>query len=773
MVRVLVLVLFACVCAATPAFAQQGSQQAPSNDLIDLLKSVHGTLVQDEDHIRLIAADPPTEGVELPIPRHNGLKLVADQIDIDLKTEHVVATGNVTFRTPEGSINAERIEFNIKDGTGTFHNAVGLMTFPNANRAEFGSQRPDVYFWGTLIEKRGPKKYVVTDGNFTTCVQPTPRWELSSDRFTINLDDYVIAKNTVLRVKNVPVLYLPMLYYPLHDEGRSTGFLMPKYGTSTFRGPSLSNAFFLTLGRSQDATFFHDWFTRAGTGAGTEYRYLSGVGSSGLVRFYRFNQKANTLEEDGVPVTLPDQTTYQIDAAVTQNLGHGLRGQANVEYFSDVATQQLYQQNTYQRSMSRRTISGGVTGSYGRATVGGYYSRSEQFSDTSNSTVYGSTPRATLNIAPSKLFGSPIYASLNTEYLFQPNRQLLNGDVIQGGDQSMARFDVAPELRVPLSRLTYLSVTTNAAYRSTYFSKSVDPTGAFVDESVTRQYMSVQTDVIGPVFSKIWDTPESGYSDRMKHVIEPTFSVEAISEIANNERVPRTDSSVFAVGGAVSFTYGITNRLIARTRGVDGARGTTRELLTVGVQQTYYTNPATSLFDTNYASYSSLQKPLDFSPIAVTARLSPTAVIDANARLEYDVAGAGLRILTMGSTLNTPTSSTSLSFSRQRFVAVDPATTPDEISSYLSASTSWRFDQGRSSAFYGLNWDIDAKYIYSQSIGASYMAQCCGVQADFQVVNFLPSTVSPIPSDKRLNFAFVLAGLGTFSNFFGLFGGQP
>jgi hypothetical protein len=206
--------------------------------------------------------------------------------------------------------------------------------------------------------------------------------------------------------------------------------------------------------------------------------------------------------------------------------------------------------------------------------------------------------------------------------------------------------------------------------------------------------------------------------------------------------------------------------VIARTRGIDGARGTTREVLTVGVQQTYYTNPATSLFDTNYVSYSSLQKALDLSPIALTARMSPTAAIDANARLEYDVAGAGLRILTMGGTWNTPTGSTSLGFSRQRFSAT-------EISSYLSASTSWRFDEGRSSAFYGLNWDIDARYIYSQSIGASYMAQCCGMQVDYQIVNFLPSTVSPIPSDRRLNFAFVLAGLGTFSNFFGLFGGQP
>ena len=107
-----------------------------------------------------------------------------------------------------------------------------------------------------------------------------------------------------------------------------------------------------------------------------------------------------------------------------------------------------------------------------------------------------------------------------------------------------------------------------------------------------------------------------------------------------------------------------------------------------------------------------------------------------------------------------------MSYSRQRF------TPESDVSSYLTGSSSWRFKEGRLTAFYGLSWDIDAKYIYSQSLGGAYMAQCCGVQVDFQTVNFLPSIGSPIPSDRRLNFSFVLAGLGTFSNFFGLFG-QP
>ena len=45
-----------------------------------------------------------------------------------------------------------------------------------------------------------------------------------------------------------------------------------------------------------------------------------------------------------------------------------------------------------------------------------------------------------------------------------------------------------------------------------------------------------------------------------------------------------------------------------------------------------------------------------------------------------------------------------------------------------------------------------------------------GLQFEFQNYNY-PSTYA-IPADRRFNFGFVLAGLGTFSNFFGAFGGQ-
>lgn len=752
---VVFLITASAVIAQEPAAAPPSGQESALSVLAAALEARSGIQRLGENRWRLI------ERVDIPIGA--GQQIFADDVELFLEEEMLVATGNVAFTTPDGRVSAERIEFDFTDGSAVFYDAVGIMSLgATANIAEFGNQDPDVYFWGRRIEKLSPKKYRITSGGFTACVQPTPRWEVSSKTITLNLDDYAVARNVVLRVKGVPLVYLPAIYYPLQEDQRSTGFLMPTYGTSTVRGGSLSNAFFWAIGRSQDATLFHDWFTRTGSGMGGEYRYVSGSQSSGIIRFYRFSQKETQLEGSTTP--LPAKTSYQVNAAINQDIGR-LKGQGTVEYFTDVETQQIYHQNPTMRTQSRRTVAGGLNGTFGPATLASYFLRSEQFTDSRNSTVYGSLPRATAIVTPTRLFGAPVYAGVTGEYVFIPSQRLLDGKVVS--DSTLGRFDLAPSLRAPLSRLSFLSVNTSAAYRQNYvWPRVTDPTAAPVLRGLTRQDFSLQTDIIGPVFSKIWDTPGSTYSERMKHVIEPAFSVNYVTEVNARTPLVTTPTAVQASKASTRFTYGLTNRLFARAPMVDGAGGGTREFLTIGVQQTYYTDPATSRTDSTYVSYSGRPRLVELSPIALTARFSPTAVLDANGRIEYDVSGNGFQVFSAGGTLAAGAKTANVSFSRQRFTPTGP------VSSYVSGATSLGFMQGRSSLLYTVNWDIDAQYIYSQSVGASYLAQCCGVQADFQIVNYPPSVRSAVPQDRRFNFAFVLAGLGTFSNFFGFFGGQ-
>jgi hypothetical protein len=267
------------------------------------------------------------------------------------------------------------------------------------------------------------------------------------------------------------------------------------------------------------------------------------------------------------------------------------------------------------------------------------------------------------------------------------------------------------------------------------------------------------------VFTKLWDTPGSGYSERMKHVIEPAFTIDYTTPINNYKRTPLlTDTSDFVVGGTSRFTYGLTNRLMYRGKTVDGVRGQTREFVTIGLQETYYSNSESSKYDTSYSSSNTSGKPVNLSPVSLTVRVSPSAKVDANTRVEYDVSGLGLAVLGVGSTVSAGLSSGSLQLSRQHL------TRTSQPNTYFSGSTSLHSPNGHFTGTYALSWDLTHSTIVTQNVMATYMAQCCGLQMEFQKFHLVSS--APIPSDRRFNVSFVLAGLGTFSNFFGAFGGN-
>jgi LPS-assembly protein len=539
---------------------------------------------------------------------------------------------------------------------------------------------------------------------------------------------------------------------------------MPTYGASTLRGQAISNAFFWAIERSQDATFFHDWFTRAGQGAGGEYRFVTGEQSAGNVRFYRFNQQQTTFTDDDVVTVLPSSTSYELSGTATHMFGRTVRARGRLDYFSDIVSQQLYNQDIYQASRRSRIIEGSLSATLGRISTSALYQRSEVFNNSIQSTVYGSTPRLTASIAPQAVRSSRVYASATGEYAYLPYRSYTREVVTL--DKSLGRVDASPTLRAPLSRLTFLSVNTSAAYRSTYFTKSTDSRGQIVDTPFLRQYLSLRSDLVGPVLTKIWDTPDSGLSERMKHVIEPTFTLDYTTPITEYRRAPvLSDVSDFIVGDSARLIYGVTNRLFLRRRPMGSVAAQTREFLTVGLQQTFYSNPEASRFDSTYASTLGQSLPTELSPLALTVRYSPAIGVDANGRVEYDVInGGGLKVLNTSATVSSGRSSATASYSRRSVVRGAP--TDD----YLSASTSLGFLEGRAKGTYALSWDIGRSTVVSQNLGGSYMAQCCGLQVEFQNFNYPEVPGFPIAADRRLNFSFVLAGLGTFSNFFGAFG---
>ncbi|MEO8679751.1 MAG: putative LPS assembly protein LptD [Vicinamibacterales bacterium] len=723
----------------------------------------------DADRVRLMR-EVEIEGE--PGSPNAGQKFFADDLDFNTRTGEMTARGNVVFSTPTSRISAESMVFNTHSKMGTFTMASGISQLgekSKPNLAMFGGVlEPDVYFYGDLIEKIGPDKYRITRGGFTTCVQPTPRWQIVANHATVNLHDYVVMRNAVVTVKDVPVFYLPMLYYPIQDDDRATGLLMPLYGASTYRGQSLSNAFFWAVNRSQDVTLMHDWFFSRGIGMGSEYRYALSPQAQGNFKAYWLNE--HEAEINGQ--LQPARKSSQMTGGLSQGLPFHLTARARVDYFSDVTVQQQYNNNFYDASRSTRSIGGGISGAWRALSVNANYQRTEQFTGENASLVTGAAPGITLAYSGQKLGFLPLYASVNaeaTKFLYQDKRATGIADF------GLAKVDFLPSLRAPISTLPYLTANATVAYRTTYFSESLDPiTKRQIETPVSRNYADLRAEVIGPVFSRVF-SPNNAIADRLKHVIEPSWSVQRRTKIDNQNLIPTTAGGGYdtIIGGSTQMTYGLANRIMVRKTGgaENDPTSAPREVLNVSLKQSYYTDERASQYDTSY-SFGYLSRPASpYSPIALIARASPTLPTAVDLRLEYDpVAGATRRVLGFGlnGTMRWDVLDASAGWNRRAYST--PTANGATASNYLQSQANMRFSGGKVGGTALFNWDIERSVLLNQRYVAYYNAQCCGISFEYQAFNFPNTSNFPVPKDRRFNLSFTLAGVGSFSNFLGAFG---
>ena len=399
----------------------------------------------------------------------NDIQLFADEAELFSDIDQLRASGNVVFVSGDSRISAERMEFNTRTKTGTFYVASGIANLENRgiDRSLFGTQEPDAYFWGDTIEKLAPKTYRITHGGFTTCVQPTPRWEMVARSVTLTLEKHAFLKSTVLKVKDVPVFYLPAMYYPINKEDRATGFLIPIYGSSTIKGQMVKNAFFWAINRSHDATFYHDFFSKTGQGFGGEYRYVQSAASSGNVQVYALREHDADYEQpDGTIRTQPGLQSYQVNGSVLQQLGSHVRLSGSANYFSSLVAQQRYQQNIYQATNRTRSFGVNATGNWGANTISGAVERSEIFADatSSNSNITGSLPRVNFSRGEKRMGSLPIYYGASSELVTLVRTDKSATTVNERG---LTRIDVLPTLRFPFTRWPFLTFNSSLGFRET------------------------------------------------------------------------------------------------------------------------------------------------------------------------------------------------------------------------------------------------------------------------------------------------------------------
>ena len=318
-------------------------------------------------------------------------------------------------------------------------------------------------------------------------------------------------------------------------------------------------------------------------------------------------------------------------------------------------------------------------------------------------------------------------------------------------------------------------------WRETYYSRSYEPTddptiapSKVIDAGLNRTLYAIQSQIVGPVFNKVWDTPENGYAEKFKHSIEPVMTMMRTSSVDNVDRIVRLDGIDQFVGG-MQLTYGLNNRFYAKRKLTPGAQAQSREIFDVELSQSYYTNQGAAQYDLQYQTTLGQLAPTHFSPIALNVRALPTDTINATLRAEFDSRYHKLRTISaQGSYSWTTRVQLSAGWSKKGLIPeLDNFSDPAQLDQALNFSSTMHTKDNKVGSIYSFNYDVLHSSFIQQRVSAFYNAQCCGLAVEYQTYNYGAASVSPIPADHRFFLSFTLAGLGNFSPFNGALSGVP
>jgi hypothetical protein len=512
--------------------------------------------------------------------------------------------------------------------------------------------------------------------------------------------------------------------------------------------------------------------SKAGQQVGGEYRYVLGPGSQGNAQVRLLAEKKIETTLPGGAVSIQDpRRSYAIGGDAQQRLPGTFRLRASADYFSSVVTQQQYQQDLTRATNRSRRFGSHLTGTVGQMQISATADRNDYFYTATSLSTYGSLPRINISRPERPIAGAPVYFGLNGEYVTLLRSSTQND--VKTQDQGLTRLDVNPVVRIPFSRWPFLGVTSAISWRGTYWTESLTPpvTGqnqTQVSEGIGRQYIDLQARITGPVFTRVFNPPEGSTRQKFKHVIEPTLVIQRVGAIDEFDRIVKLESGDYTVGNTTRYTYGLTNRFY-------GKKDVSRELLMVNIGQSYYTQAAAAQYDQQYQTSFTARKDTKFSAVALTARTSPVERLQAEFRTEWDPAAHAIRTIAASGTYFQGTwLDVSAAWSQRRFIQTLPGfNDPNRADQFINATTNLRGFRNRIGGSYAFNYDLRNDRFLHQRWVAYYNAQCCGIGFEYQTYNLLGSLVNVgVPQDRRFNISFTLAGVGTFSNLFGAFGGQ-
>jgi LPS-assembly protein len=717
------LVMAAALCGVlVPAGAQErgsrpGGPAAPDASEIKIIA-----------RSRVITQDRISASGDVEI-HYKTVKVFADRLEYTPATKDVMAEGNVVIQTPGEVTRADRAFYNLDTGRGRIENASGIL-------------EPTLLFEALDMRREAADFYSLRRAKVTACAQPVPRWSFSASRANLRTGDYVEMWNTVLRVKSIPVLYVPYLRYPLKTD-RATGFLMPKVGFSGPKGPMYSQSFYWVMARNMDATVGVDYYVRRGTGLGLEYRYLFAGGTTGAVNLYYF-----LFKKDAATGLRPSPAS-SVKINHIQKLPLGFSLTADVDYQTSFDFLREFDNSFREASVSNRSSQAYLSRSWAGINVSARASLFETyFSQAGDAIRNESLPQVNFNVFKVKLL-APIYFSMKAGYTSW--RYGWRSEYEAGTEKRSSNLAVNPSLTWPFTSIPWLTANASVTANLVYYGQSLDPeAGTVVDKGLFAPNYDVNLEMTGPILYRVFYDKKG--EARLKNIIEPFLNYQYDSPVSQAGRIV-TSYGFFRFH---QMAYGFNSRFLYK------ANDRPVEVLAFGLSQTYYFSPA----DGPLGRFLIDGKPPRFSEASGFVRFYPVADFSLDASLGFNPYYHNLSSLRVTGTAGSRGDGRFFSLSWFRssnswIVGADPTLTSLYNRHQVNLFGGWRLP-GLGLDLQGeLDYNIRDKKVLYTAVQAVHHFQCLEFMLDVRVFYYR------LRPETQVRFSMGLGNIGRTPDFLG------
>jgi lipopolysaccharide assembly outer membrane protein LptD (OstA) len=660
---------------------------------------------------------------------YRGTSILADLITFNRSTYDLRAQGNVVLIQQDVRLGGDEMEFNLRDRTGN-------ITNPFVETSE------GYILAGRRLEKYAADRYRIEGASITSCTQPTPYWRLKASSIDFQVDKAANLKNVRFLFGKMPVLYMPWLRLPMNNE-RSSGLLMPVWGTSDFHGKYINTEYFWAINRSHDTSLGIDYYEKRGWRYHGEYR--NDLGNNNKTAAYLFFIKDDFYGDN----------RYDGRVNSRQGLPAGFVATGDLQFLSDREYRRDFiNRNIWYRPEFRRSAS--LSKNFSVYSLSTSYYDLYRFAGTNRISEIRYLPTVDFRGRERKIFALPVYYSFSANYTrpeIIDRRKQADGSEFVKGD-AYHRLDLIGTLKMPIKTFApWLTFTPNFSVRDTEYSKRYSPKkDRIVDKRYTRRYYDAGFQVTGPVFSRIFGAPEM-YSTRYKHIVEPRLTYRWRSDIEKESRVIVIDQ-VDNFYKVHELQWSLNNLVLRKSTTRRNPQGEVVELLKVSLSQ--YVTLDDQLQTTYNKSYmfdpDAVEVTGRFSPLQINSSVRLSRLLNTNAYLEYSTSAKKFISYTIN--INMRTSRFNYNFgwykTLKQFVSLGfyrPA------SDRLVTNGSYEAFGGRLELRGAFDYDFTRKRILNYLAGFSINGQCLGFHLDMRKLNILGQ------QDFMFRFGLTIGGL--------------